>query len=49
MSDHTIETLSDEERRFPPSPSSRLRRTRGADVYDEPFEAFWERQRPASM
>ena len=43
MSDQTIETLSDEERRFPPSPEFAAQANAQADVYDEPFEAFWER------
>ena len=43
MSDHTIETLSDEERRFPPSPAFTAQANAGAEIYDEPFEAFWER------
>ena len=43
MSDHTIETLSDEERRFPPSPEFTAQANAGAEIYDEPFEAFWER------
>jgi len=43
VSDHTIETLSDEERRFPPSPEFTAQANAGAEIYDEPFEAFWER------
>ena len=43
VSDHTIETLSDEERRFPPSPAFAAQANAGAEIYDEPFEAFWER------
>ncbi len=43
MSDHTIETLSDEGRRFPPSEAFAALANAHADVYDEPFEAFWER------
>ena len=43
MSDHTIETLSGEDRRFPPSAAFAAQANAQADVYDEPFEAFWER------
>ena len=43
MSDHAIETLLDEERRFPPSPEFAAQANAGAEIYDEPFEAFWER------
>ena len=43
MSEHTIHTLSDEDRRFPPSPAFAAQANAGAGVYDEPFEAFWER------
>ena len=34
MSDHTIHTLSDEERRFPPSPAFAAQANAQADVYD---------------
>ena len=43
MSEHAIETLQDEERRFPPSPEFAAQANAGPEVYDEPFEAFWER------
>jgi acetyl-CoA synthetase len=43
MSDHTIHTLSDEARRFPPPAAFAAAANVGPDVYDEPFEAFWER------
>ncbi len=43
MSDHTIETLSGETRRFPPAPEFTAQANAGPGVYDEPFEAFWER------
>ena len=43
MSEHAIETLLDEERRFPPPAGVRGAGEREADVYAEPFEAFWER------
>ena len=43
MSDDTIETLSDEERRFPPSAAFTAQANAQTDVYAEPFEAFWER------
>ncbi len=32
MSDHTIETLSDEERRFPPSPEFTTQANAGAEI-----------------
>ena len=43
MSEQTIHTLSDEARRFPPPPAFAATAKVGAEVYDEPFEAFWER------
>ena len=43
MSDQTIETLSDEARRFPPPAPFAAQANARADVYDEPFEVFWER------
>ena len=43
MSDQAIETLQDEERRFPPSAAFAAQANARAEVYDEPFEAFWER------
>ena len=43
MSDHTIHTLSDEARRFPPRPDFAAQANARTEVYEEPFEAFWER------
>ena len=43
MTEHTIETLQDEERRFPPSPAFAAQANAAADIYDEPFEAFGRR------
>src|SRR3954468_14695604 len=43
MTDQAIETLQDEERRFPPSPAFTAQANAGPEIYDEPFEAFWER------
>ena len=43
MSEHAIETLQDEERRFPPPPEFTAQANAKADVYAEPFESFWER------
>ena len=44
MSDHTISTLLDEERRFPPDPAFAAAGGREArDLRPRPFEAFWER------
>ena len=43
MSDQTIHTFSDEARRFPPPAAFVAQANVGVEVYDEPFEAFWER------
>src|SRR4051795_10975046 len=39
-----IDTLFSEERRYPPQPEFAAQANAQADIYDEPFEAFWERQ-----
>ncbi len=44
MSDQAIETLLAEERRYPPSPEFAARAKAKADIYDIPFEDFWERE-----
>ena len=44
MSDNTIETMLLEERRYPPPAEFAAQANAKADVYDEPFEAFWERE-----
>jgi acetyl-CoA synthetase len=44
VSDQTIETMFLEERRYPPSDEFAAQANAKADIYDEPFEAFWERQ-----
>jgi acetyl-CoA synthetase len=41
---HAIETMLLEERRYPPSPAFAAQANAGAEIYDEPFEAFWERE-----
>ena len=43
MSEPTIETLQDEDRRFPPSPDFAARANAQPEIYAEPFESFWER------
>ena len=43
MSDHTIETLLAEERRYPPPPAFAAQANAQPSIYDEPFEEFWER------
>jgi len=43
VADHAIETLQDEDRRFPPPPGFAAEANEKADVYAEPFESFWER------
>jgi acetyl-CoA synthetase len=40
----TIETLFSEERRFPPPAEFAARASAQPGIYDEPFEAFWERE-----
>ena len=44
MSDGSIDTLFLEERRYPPPPEFAAQANVGPEIYDEPFEAFWERQ-----
>ena len=41
---HAIETMLLEERRYPPPPEFAAQANAGAEIYDEPFEAFWERE-----
>ena len=43
MSDHTIETLLAEERRYPPPRAFAAQANAQPSIYDEPFEEFWER------
>jgi acetyl-CoA synthetase len=40
----TIDTLLLEERRYPPSPEFSAQANAQPGIYDEPFEAFWERE-----
>ena len=44
MSNEAIETLLDEDRRYPSPPEFAAAANVTADVYDVPFEEFWERQ-----
>jgi acetyl-CoA synthetase len=41
---HAIETMQLEERRYPPSSEFAAQANAKADIYDQPFEAFWERE-----
>ena len=42
--DIAIETLFAEDRRYPPPPAFSAQANARADVYDVPFEEFWERE-----
>src|SRR6187431_2775655 len=42
MSDQAIETLFEEDRRYPPPPEFTAQANAKADIYDIPFEEFWE-------
>jgi acetyl-CoA synthetase len=44
MTPHAIETMLLEERRYPPTPEFAAQANAKAEIYDEPFEAFWERE-----
>ncbi|MEP7224611.1 MAG: AMP-binding protein, partial [Actinomycetota bacterium] len=44
MSDKVIETLLAEERRYPPAAEFAAQANAQADIYDVPFEEFWEQQ-----
>ena len=44
MSDQAIETLLEEERRYPPPPEFAAQANAKPDIYDIPFEEFWERE-----
>src|SRR4026209_2257221 len=44
MSDPAIETLFDEQRRYPPSADFAAQANAGGDIYDIPFGEFWERE-----
>src|SRR5882757_2949083 len=41
---HAIETMLLEERRYPPPEPFAAEANAKPDIYDEPFEAFWERE-----
>jgi acetyl-CoA synthetase len=44
MSDQAIETLLEEDRRYPPSPEFAAQANAKEDIYDVPFEEFWGRE-----
>ncbi|MGZ4335053.1 MAG: AMP-binding protein, partial [Gaiellaceae bacterium] len=44
MSDHAIETIFLEERRYPPPEDFAAQANAKSDIYAEDFEAFWERE-----
>ncbi len=44
MSDQAIETLFEEDRRYPPPPEFAEQANAKAGIYDVPFEEFWERE-----
>ena len=41
---HAIETMLLEERRYPPLTEFAAQANAKPEIYDEPFEAFWERE-----
>ena len=41
---HAIETMFLEERRYPPPADFAAQANAKADIYDVPFEDFWERE-----
>jgi acetyl-CoA synthetase len=43
VSDQAIETLLDEDRRYPPPPEFAAQANATAGIYDIPFEEFWAR------
>ncbi|HET6945153.1 MAG TPA: AMP-binding protein, partial [Gaiellaceae bacterium] len=43
-SQHAIDTMLLEERRYPPPPEFAARANAQPEIYDQPFEAFWERE-----
>jgi len=44
MTENAIETMLLEERRYPPAPEFAAQANAQPAIYDEPFEAFWERE-----
>jgi acetyl-CoA synthetase len=44
MTEHAIETMFLEERRYPPPPEFAADANAKPGIYDEPFESFWERE-----
>jgi acetyl-CoA synthetase len=44
VTDHAIETMLLEERRYPPPEDFAAQANAQPGIYDEPFEAFWERE-----
>ena len=43
MTDRAIETLFEEDRRYPPPPDFAAQANAQPEIYDVPFEEFWER------
>src|SRR5580704_19343205 len=41
---HSIETMQLEERRYPPSPEFAAQANAQPEIYEQGFEAFWERE-----
>jgi acetyl-CoA synthetase len=44
MTEHAIETIFEEERRYPPPPEFAAQANAKPDIYDVPFDEFWERE-----
>jgi acetyl-CoA synthetase len=44
MSDYAIETIFEEDRRYPPPPEFAAQANAKAEIYDVPFDEFWERE-----
>jgi acetyl-CoA synthetase len=49
MADQAIETLCEEERRYPPPPEFAAQANAKEEIYDIPFEEFWEREANARV
>ena len=49
MADQAIETLFEEERRYPPPSEFAAHANAKEDIYDIPFEEFWEREANARV
>jgi acetyl-CoA synthetase len=44
VTEHAIETMLLEERRYPPPPEFAAQANAQPEIYDVPFEEFWERE-----